>query len=141
MDNFTIRPAEPKDAGDYTDWLKGSSDINLVDWNVYGYPAINTLVVEQEAEPVLMTSAHPVLTVEALAPKPGLKPKDEARALKKLFEGLRNLAIASGIAEINFTCSDERVIRFAEKHGLKRVTTPILKMVVNTSSDPFYDGS
>jgi hypothetical protein len=136
MKRFSMRPAEPKDAKNYAEWLAAASKINLVDPQVYRYPAINTVVVEKEDEPVLMTSFHPVIMIEALAPKPGVSSSDEGRALYKLYEGLRNLAKASGVAEIWFTCNDPSLIQFIERKGFKLIKTPVYKMVIDGPADP-----
>lgn len=130
MQTVTIRTAEPKDAKNYSDWLKAASTINLVDYKVYEYPAINTVVVEKNGEPILMNSFHPVLMMEALAPKPGLSPMDEARALKQLFDGIKNIAAATGVKEIWFGCSDPRMDVFVQRHGFEKVSFPVYRIKV-----------
>ena len=127
MKNVSIRAAEAGDKQNYIEWLGAAKDINLVDPAVYTYPALNTVVVQKGDEPNLMTSFHPVLMVEALAPKPGVSPMEEARSLKVLFDGLEEIAKASGIAEIWFGCSDERVEKFVVKHGIERVSFPMFR--------------
>ena len=128
MTEFTARPANADDAEFYYDWLKASSDINLVDLRVYEYPTCNTVVIEKEGEPILMNSFHCVLMMEALAPKPGLPPKDEARALRVLFDAVTRVAQGTHQKEIWFGCSDERVIKFAQRHGVELVTFPVMRM-------------
>ncbi len=128
MKNITVRPAKPEDAQMYFDWLKAASEINLVDPAAYSYPTCNTVVIEKDGDPVLMNSFHLTLMMEALAPKPGLPPMDEARALKTLFDSVKKVAEASGVKEIWFGCSDERVIRFATRHGIEQVKFPMLRM-------------
>lgn len=130
MKNVTVRPAEPRDAQNYAEWLRAASDINLVDSSVYSYPTTNTVVVEKAGEPVLMNSFHLVTVMEALAPKPGLSPMDEARALKELFDGIRRVADATGVKEILFGCKDERVIKFVQKHGAEKLSFPVLRFKI-----------
>jgi len=130
MKNVTLRAAEPRDAQNYVDWLKAAADINLVDTGVYSYPTTNTVVVEKDKQPVLMNSFQAVLVMEALAPKPGISPMDEARALKELFEGIKRVAEAAGVKEIMFACKDERVIRFVEKHGGEKISVPVLRFKI-----------
>jgi hypothetical protein len=129
----TIRPAEPRDADNYAAWLKAASDINLVDVGVYQYPTLQTVTVEKAGEPVLMTSYHPVLMVEALAPQPGLSPMDEARALKALFDHVEQAATDLGIREIWFGCADERVKTFATRHGIERVNFPVFRKIIRST--------
>lgn len=124
---ITVRAAEPRDAKNYADWLKAAEDINLVDRSVYSYPTTNTIVVEKDGEPVLMNSFQAVLVMEALAPKPGISPMDEARALKELFEGVKRIAAGTGVKEIMFACKDPRVIKFVEKHGGEVLSVPVLR--------------
>src|ERR1700757_323183 len=102
MKKFQGRTAEPPNAENYFDWLKAASGINLVETEVYSEPTCNTVVVEANGEPVLMNSFRLVLCMEALAPKPGIDPKDEARALRELYAGIRRVAEATGIKEVIF---------------------------------------
>lgn len=131
MKNFTIRAAEPKDSSDYIDWLYSASDVNLVDTKVYSYPTCNTLVVEKNGEPVLMNSFHLVAMQEALAPKPGLPPMDEARALKILFDTVKGVAEATGVKEVWFGCKDETLVKFVEgRRGFERVPFPMFRVKI-----------
>lgn len=132
MKKSTVRIAEAKDAQNYFDWLKASSHLNLVETEVYSEPTCNTVVVEQDESPVLMTSFRLVMCVEALAPKPELSPKDEALALREMWAGIRKIADKSGIREIVFQCADQRLHKFIEKRGFKVINTPIFKMKVST---------
>ena len=126
-----IRDAEPKDAENYSNWLAASSDINLVDYGVYKYPTCLTAVVEdKEGAPALMNSAHLVLVMEALAPRPGLSPLQEARALKELFEAMKRVAKATGVREILFGCKDERVHKFIEGRGFQKLDFPVFRFKV-----------
>lgn len=125
---ITVRLAEEKDAQNYQEWLNAASDINLVDYRVYQYPAIVTLVAEKNGDPLLMNSFHPVMMVEALAPKPGLSPMDEARALKAMFDAWKQIAAATGVKEIYFGCKDERVEKFVLKHGFEKINFPVFRV-------------
>jgi hypothetical protein len=128
MKNISIRAAQPGDECTYSAWLEAAREINLIDPAVYTYPTCNTLVVEKADEPILMNSFHLVVMVEALAPKPGLSPMDEARALKTLFDSVEQGAKASGIKEIWFGCKDPRVQKFVQRHGIEQVAFPMFRM-------------
>jgi hypothetical protein len=130
MKKMTVRDFGPQDAQKYADWLLAIANINLVDCGVYEYPRVAHLTVDKEDEAVLINSVHPVLVQEALAPKPGISPKDEARALRALNDALKELAHRLGYKEIWFGCKDERVIRFAQKHGFEVLNFPVLRMKV-----------
>jgi len=127
-----IRDAEPKDAQNYSEWLTAASGINLVDPAVYKYPTCVTAVVEdKEGQPALMNSSHLVLVMEALAPRPGLTPLQEARALKELFEAVKEIARKSGVREILFGCKDERVHKFIEGRGFEKLNFPVFRFKVS----------
>lgn len=126
-----IRDAEPRDSENYTKWLFAASDKNLLDLEVYKYPTCITSVAENKAgEPVLMNSAHLVLVMEALAPRPGLSPLQEARALKELFEAMKEVARKSGVREILFGCKDESLAGFIKDRGFERVNFPVFRYKV-----------
>jgi len=139
MKKFSIRTAEPSDSQNYFEWLQAASDINLVDPAVYSYPTCNTVAIDKGDEPVLMNSFHAPLMMEALAPKPGLSPMDEARALRTLYEGIRNIAPALGHREIWFSCIDARLQKFVEKKGFQRVYTPMYRMLIGRDNDPLNE--
>lgn len=136
MKGYGIRPAVPGDAKAYFDWLLAASGKNLVDTRVYDYPTCQTIVVEGDGEPELINSFHATITMEALAPKPGIEPKDEARALRALYTAVRAVAIGSGVREIWFTCADETLEKFILKKGWEKVSTPVYRMKVLGESDP-----
>ena len=124
---MSIRNANPEDAATYAGWLQEAQDINLVDRDVYNYPTCHTLVVERNGEAQLMNSFHAVLVMEALAPRPGLTPLQEARALNELFEHVKKVARGNGIKEIVFGCKDERLGKFIEGRGFERLSFPVFR--------------
>jgi hypothetical protein len=136
MKTFQGRSAQPGDEQKYYDWLLAASDKNLVETAVYSEPTCNTVVVEADGEPVLMNSFRLVLVMEALAPKPGIGPKDEARALLELYANIRRVAEASGIKEVLFQCVDPTLEKFIERKGFTKITTPVFKMKVGGDTDP-----
>jgi hypothetical protein len=139
MKTFQARTAEPKDAQNYVEWLKAASDKNLFEREVYSDDTCNTITVEADGEPVLMNSYRLVIVQEALAPKPGVDPKDAARALRELYAGIRRVAQATGIKEILFQCVDPTLHKFIERKGFTRVNTPVFKMRVGGETDPFNE--
>jgi hypothetical protein len=130
MKKMTVRDFEEKDSQKYADRLHALASINLVDPAVYDYPTCRTLVVEKDGEQKLMNSFHLVIVQEALAPQPDISPKDHALALRALNDYLKKLAQLSGVKEIWFGCKDERVIKFAERHGFEVLNFPVLRMKV-----------
>lgn len=131
MKNITTRGAGPQDAKTYIEWLGAASEVNLVDPKVYSYPTCNTLVIEKNGSPVLMNSFHLVSMMEALAPKPGLPPLDEARALKSLFDTVKGASEMSGVKEVWFGCKDETLAKFVEgRRGFERIKFPMFRMQI-----------
>jgi hypothetical protein len=136
---FQGRTAEPKDANNYVEWLKAASDKNLFEADAYSDPTCNTLVVEADGEPVLMNSFRLVLVMEALAPKPGADSRDAARALRELYNNVRNIAQVTGIREVLFQCVDPDLERFILRKGFTRVSTPVFKMKIGGDTDPLNE--
>lgn len=122
-----VRNVTPKDAGEYSTWLKEAESINLVDRGVYTYPTCQTLVVEHKEQPLLMNSFHAVLVMEALAPRPGLTPLREAWALNQLFQKIKETARAVGVKEIMFGCKDERLEKFIKDRGFEKLSFPVFR--------------
>jgi hypothetical protein len=126
----TIRPVEPRDADLFNDWVNRIKDLNLFDPAVMEYPGTNTLAVDINGEPALYFPFHPVIAGESLAPKPGLTPREEAVALKKLQEGLVNIAKGLGIREIYFVCKDESLGKFVEHYGYEHLPWNLYRLRV-----------
>lgn len=126
---MTIRQAQAEDAEMYAAWLDNTKD-NLLDKDVYQYPTLQTLVVEKEGKPDLINSFHAVLVMEALAPRPGITPLQEARALNELFEKVKEVARGAGIKEVMFMCKDERLQQFIERRGFERLNHPCYRFKV-----------
>ena len=128
MKNVTVRDAEPRDADTYAEWLEAAGDINMMDPAVYTYPTCHTLTVEKDGKPVLMNSYQLCLVMEALAPKPGITPMNEARALNALFDGIKKIAQDQGIKEVLFGCKDPRVDAFVTRHGFEKLSFPVYRI-------------
>lgn len=124
-----IRNAQPEDADTYASWLENTKD-NLLDKDVYQYPTLQTLVVEKDGQPEIINSFHAVIVMEALAPRPGITPLAEARALNELFEKIKEVALAAGIKEVMFMCKDERLQKFIERRGFERLNHPCYRFKV-----------
>lgn len=129
---ITVRLAEAKDAANYANWLAAGRerDNNLCDPDAYQYPSIVNLVVEKNGEPGLMTSFHPVIALESIAHPPEFSSLDSARMLQAMFEEVKAVAKAYGMAEIMFMCADPTMIKFIEKRGFERLTHPVFRYKV-----------
>jgi hypothetical protein len=127
LKRHTVRLAQPEDAPKYAQWLKADAKINFVDPATVGYRSSFTAVVEEENEPVLMQSAHPVLMLEAVAPNPDNSPRQNARAINEMFEAMKRVAQSYGITEIYFASAHEPLQRMVEKRGCTRVNLPVFR--------------
>lgn len=126
---MSVRAAQPEDATTYAEWLEGTKD-NLLDKGVYAYPTAQHLVVDKDSQPQLINTIHAVLVMEALAPKPGITPLQEARALNELFEKVKQVARECGIKEIMFGCKDEGLGKFIEGRGFERLSFPVYRFKI-----------
>ena len=132
MKKFEAKALDPQNGQTYLDWLNAASDINLVDWPTLKYPSALHIEVDADEEPVLITTVHPVLVIEALAPKPGIDPKVEALALRKLYETAKALCDKFGLAEIHFQCEDPTLAKFILGRGFVESKPKLFKLRMTT---------
>ena len=130
-----MRLAKPEDAENYSKWLKADQGISHADPATTLYPNAFTAVVDAQEEPVLMQSAHPVLMLEALARRPDITPRQSARAINEMFEGMKRVAAAYGIKEIYFASSHEPLQKMVQKkshkkHGIEKVNLTMYRVKV-----------
>lgn len=119
-----VRLAEEKDAPLASEWLV-STPSNLLDPDIASYPSLRTLAVDIKGEPALYVPFHPVLVVESLGHKPGITPRENAYALRKVQDALEVVATKYGIAEVWWNCSDPTLIELAKRHGYEVLTTAV----------------
>lgn len=132
---MSIRLAEPKDAENYSKWLKADLPISHADPNAALAAQAFTAVVEQEGEPILMQTAKPVLMLEAIAPKTGITPVESARAIREMFDGMKRVAKAHGFDEIYFSSDFPPFKKMVEKkshkkHGIEKVNLTVYRVKV-----------
>lgn len=127
---ITIRFAEPKDAPLFTSWVKEIQELNLFDPTVMSYPTTNLLAVDKDGEPILYMPFQAVICGESLAPKPGLSKREEAIALKRVHEGLTNIAKGTGVREIVFVCKDESFAQFITHYGYEELPYKLFRFKV-----------
>lgn len=130
MKKITVRPAEPSDAHSFFEYTLASLDINLADADSLTAPTFTVLAADSEEGPEMYMPYQLTMTLDALAPKPGLDPRKEAICLKRLMEYAVDTCNKIGVSEINFMCCDKRVIEFAEAHGFEVLIHPVLRLKV-----------
>ncbi len=59
--------------------------------------------------------------LEAHAKRPDITPRQSARAINEMFEGMKRVAAAYGIKEIYFASTQVPLQKMAEKRGCERV--------------------
>jgi len=125
-----------KDTPEFIEYMKGAQDINLFDPDVMTYPNTKVLAAYGQEGVKMFMPFQMTITLESLAPKPGLTEREEALALKELAQQVVFLAKANGIEEVYFLCSDDTVINFAEKHGFERIPHTTMRLKLKTLEQP-----
>ncbi len=147
---FQVRSFLPEDAANYIAWLKDAQKVTSVDYEVYGYPALITLVVQNDGTPVIMISFHPVLSIdeqfrtqtvlmfETLAIRPGADKKDIMDSLCELASGVRNICLNLGYKEIRFQSSAPSFQKMMQYNGFEQLS-PMMKRKVNFPDQPIRE--
>lgn len=120
---MNVRPAGPDDSTSYSAWLNGTH----FDAEVFDHPTCISLVVE-DTEPRLMNSFTAVMMADAVASQPGISPIKKWRALVELFKAWQKIAASTGVREVYFPCTDERLGRLAEHYGFEKVSHPMYRV-------------
>jgi hypothetical protein len=124
-----VRLANESDAPIASEFLSTTPD-NLLDPGITTYPSLRVLAVDINGTPAVYVPFHPVLVVESLGHKPGISPRENAYALKKLNDALEETARVYGISEIMWMCADDSLIEIASHHGYEVVKTKVLRKKV-----------
>lgn len=113
-----------------------STPNNLFDKKVMFYPTTNTVMVEKvvgEApkgplesgksygEPQVIIPFQATVTIESIAARPGISPREMALALRKWHDALENICKTFRIREIYFITADDSVANFALGRGYKEI--------------------
>jgi hypothetical protein len=131
---ITARLADASDAPQFTEWVTSTS-LNLFDPDIATYPNLRTLAIDKNGSPVLYIPFQPTFTVESLAHKPDITPRENAVALRAFQDAIEKLAAAYGIREIYFMCKDESLIDFVEGHGYERVKCAVLRKKIGKAEE------
>lgn len=122
MRRILARLAEEKDATNAAEWAVSNG--NPVS-TALEYPSTLTVAVDEEDEPVLYQTFHPVLMLEALVVKPGISKRQAARAIKELYEAVKRVAETYHMKEMYFFTEKPGMQQMVEKHEMfERVDMP-----------------
>ena len=139
MRQVWVRPAEPKDFDKIQEWMLRIVQLNLFDADIANYPQTQWLCAYDESGPLLYMPYQPVISMESLAPRPGLSPREEAMALREITKTVAYKAKECRIEEIVFACKDERVIDFAQTHGFEVLPWKVLRLKLKNLEEPKQD--
>lgn len=115
MRRLTSRLAEPRDAQDCAQWaIEGGNPVSTA----LKYPSTLTVAVDEEDQPVLYQTLHPVLMLEAMVLKPGISTMRAARGIKELYDSVRRLAEVYGMKEMYLFTPIEAEQLMLEKHNM-----------------------
>jgi hypothetical protein len=134
-----VRPAEKKDLLNIRDWMLPIAQLNLFDPDIVNYPQTQWLCAYDESGPLLYMPYQPVISMESLAPRPGLSAREEAMALREITKTVAYKAKECRIEEIVFACKDERVIDFAQAHGFEVLPWKVLRLKLKNLEEPKQD--
>jgi len=112
--------------------MQGNLERNHFDPEVMGYPTTRVLAVEDDDDPVLFVPYTLTLSLDSMAPEPGLSKPKKALALRELLTTVIEIAEKSGIGEIHFQSDDEPTIEFARNHGFEVLEMKTLRLKPRT---------
>jgi len=121
-----IRLAEPSDTENFTKWIRTTPN-NMFDPVISTYPNLRVLAVDVNDEPAVYVPFHPVMCVDALAHKPDITPRENAKAFRAIQDTLEEYAATYGMKEIWWMCKDQSLIDFAKRYDYEVVNVPVLR--------------
>ena len=123
------------DARDFIEYVWSMRSLNMFDKDVLTYPRTVMLRARNEEGNQLFVPLQSVLMYDSIAPRPGLSPMAEARALSKIGEVVDQAAQHSGTREVYFFCRDDRVADLCARHGYEEIqNVRVLRKKINPTS-------
>lgn len=116
-----ISAMSEQDVNDFMAYVWSQKPLNMFDPEIIGYPRTVMLRAKSEDENQLFIPLQSVLMYDAIAPKPGLSPREEALALAKIGKVVDQAALDSGTREVFFFCRDDRVADLCAAHGYEEI--------------------
>lgn len=109
------------DKSQFMEWVWGMMPLNMFQPEMLGYPRTVMCKAGTEDETMLFVPLQSVLMFDAIAPKPGLTPRQEAMCLWRVGEAVDEAARDSGHREVFFFCRDDRVADICARHGFEEI--------------------
>lgn len=124
-----LRPANPDEKAQVIEWGEKNKARNAFDPKVLDYPLTRT-VAAFNGKTVAFIPLHPVLIMDSVAPNPEADGRDLHDALESFLECAEGYARLSGMGEVMFLASDERVARATLKRGFKESGMKVYRKAV-----------
>ena len=115
-------------ATDHAELEKWTASIAEYDPNIIKYPTHRVLIAYNGKGNVVYLPSQVVLMLESAIPNPEASDLDRAQALRDIVKAYEVIASGTGIKEIYFLCTDDKVYKIAAKHGFEEVPWPVLRM-------------
>ena len=125
---MTTRRATVEDIPKFAEYMQGNLERNHFDPEVLAYPTTRVMAIEDDGDPALFVPYTLTLSLDSMAPKPGLSSPKKALALRELLTTVIGIADQSGIGEIHFQSDDEPTIEFAQNHGFEVLEMKTLRL-------------
>jgi len=121
-----VEKATSADVPEMSDWMAKLSHRNNIDTAIFGYPATDVLKASN-GKGIIYMPRQRVLFLESLAINPEAQATDVALALRALLQVSEYEARILGHGEMYFLCADEETCKFAEHHGMEKVTLTLYR--------------
>jgi len=105
----------------FIDWVWKMRHLNWFDPQVLSYPRTVMCRADNGEEPLLYIPLQSVLMWDAIAPKPGLTPRQEAMCLWQIGEAVNQAMEATGHREAYFFTADDRVADICARHDFEEL--------------------
>ena len=115
-----IRPADSNDAAQFVEWAIKTPH-NGFTGSEANYPLLQTFAVEDEAGPLIYVPWHPVMQLEGLAARPGIRGKQFIAAMDEAQEYLERVANDYRMSAILVSATHLPTAKAYMRRGAKRV--------------------
>lgn len=116
-----VRALSEPDRDSFISWVWHMMPLNMFQKEVLTYPRTVMCKASVGEETALFVPLQSVLMYDAIAPRPGLSPKQEAMCLWRIGEQVDQLARESQHREVYFFCRDDRVADICAAHGFEEI--------------------
>ena len=117
-----LKDLSQEDISNFKTWVWRLRTLNMFEPKVLAAPRTVMCKAETEdGEALLYMPLQPVLMYDAIAPKEGLTPRQEAYSLFKINEAVEHMAKSIGYQELYFICRDDTVSDLCVRNGFTEI--------------------